>query len=83
MKPLLQRADVRGFMAAIFLMGVLRFVLSYGELPDRQVQFASMTVIIMAGSLYFGIVGATHKERLKEAYLLLLPYMIVEVAALS
>ena len=83
MKPLLQRRDVRGFIAAIVLMGVLRFVLSLADLPDSAVKYASMTVVILVGAVYFAIVSQTHLERLKEAYLLLLPYMIVEVAALS
>jgi hypothetical protein len=42
-----------------------------------------MTVIMAAGFLYFAIVSTTHKERLKAAYLLVLPYMIIEVAALG
>ena len=83
MKPMLQRADVRCFVAAIFLMGLLRFVLTSAALPDAVVKFFSMTVIIFAGTVYFALRTETHKERLKAAYLLLFPYMVVEVAALG
>jgi hypothetical protein len=83
MKSMIQRGDVRGFVAAIFLMGFLRFVLTMIALPDSLVKFFSMSVIILVGTVYFAIRTATHKERLKAAYLLLFPYMAVEVAALG
>jgi len=77
------KTSIKLFMAAIAVMGVIRFVLTMAGLPDSVVKFASMTVIIMAGSIYFAFAATTHKERLKAAYLLILPYMIVEVAALG
>jgi len=77
------KTSMKGFMAAIVVMGVIRFALTMAGLPNTVVKFASMTVLIMAGLLYFALVSATHKERLKAAYLLILPYMIVEVAALG
>lgn len=80
---MLQRADVRGFVIAIFLMGLLRFALTVAGLPDGVVKFFSMTVILLAGSVYFALRTETHKERLKAGYLLMFPYMIVEVAALG
>lgn len=80
---MLQRTDVRRFVAAIFLMGLLRFVLTTASLPDAFVKFFSMTAVILAGTVYFAIRTETHKERLKAAYLLLFPYMVVEVAALG
>jgi hypothetical protein len=80
---MLKRADVRRFVAAIFLMGVVRFVLTVAALPDTFVKFFSMSVIILAGMLYFAIRTETHKERLKAAYALFFPYMVVEVAALG
>ena len=70
-------------MAAIAVMGVIRFVLTIAGLSNAAVKFASMTVIMIAGTLYFGVVSLTHKERIKAAYLLVLPYMIIEVAALG
>src|SRR5262245_29695552 len=71
------------FIGSIAVIGVIRFVLTVAGLPNSVVKFASMTVILMAGTLYFGIASSTHKERLKAAYWLILPYMLIEVAALS
>jgi hypothetical protein len=83
MKALLQRADIRGFIAAIFLMGLLRFVLTTAGVADSTVKFFSMSVILLAGTIYFALHTETHKERLKASYLLFFPYMVVEVAALA
>lgn len=80
---MLQRTDVRAFMAAILLMGLLRFALTVAALPDAFVKFFSMTVILLAGTVYFALRTETHKERLKAGYLLMFPYMVVEVAALG
>ena len=74
---------MRGFIAAIFIVGVIRFALTITNFPDSVVKYFSMTVVSMAGVVYFGIATGTHKERLKAAYLLILPYMVVEVAALG
>jgi len=77
------KTSIKFFMAAIAVMGVIRFALTMAGLPNSVVKFASMSVIILAGVVYFGIVSTTHKERIKAAYLLILPYMIVEVLALG
>jgi hypothetical protein len=77
------KTSMKIFIAAIAVMGVIRFALTLAGLPNDVVKFASMTVIMMAGTLYFAVVSTTHKERLKAAYLLVLPYMIIEVLALS
>lgn len=74
---------MRGFMVAIFAMGVLRFVLTVSGIPDSTVKYFSMTAVVSAGILFFAAATQTHKERLIASYLLILPYMIVEVAALS
>jgi hypothetical protein len=83
MSSLLHRRSMLGFILAIFAMGILRFILTIAGLPDSTVKFFSMTVIIMLGTVYFAFTTTTHKERLKAAYWLILPYMIVEVAALG
>jgi len=70
-------------MIAIAGMGVLRFILNMSGVPNEIVKYFSMTAVMMAGSVYFAIATATHKERLKAAYLLVLPYMTVEVLALG
>jgi len=71
------------FMAAIFLMGVVRFALTVSGLPDSFVKYFSMTAVSVAGVLYLGVTTETHKDRFKAAYLLIFPYMVVEVAALG
>src|SRR5438045_2265579 len=83
MTPLLQKPSMKGFIAVIFAMGVIRFVLTVAGQPDSFVKFFSMTVLILAGTLYFALTTGTHKERLKASYFLILPYLIVEVAALA
>ena len=71
------------FIAAIAGMGVVRFILTMSGVPNDVVKYFSMTAIIIVGAIYFAIATATHKERLKAAYLLVLPYMAIEVLALS
>lgn len=71
------------FIFSIAAMGVIRFILDVGGVPKDVVKYFSMTAIITAGALYFAIATSTHKERLKAAYLLILPYMVIEVIALS
>lgn len=83
MKSLLQRVSVRWFIALIFVTGIARFVLSIAGLPNSTVKYVSMTAVIAAGAVFFAFVLRTHRERLYAAYLLILPYMIIEVAALS
>jgi hypothetical protein len=77
------KTSLKLFMAAIAVMGVIRFLLTIAGVPNNVVKFASMTAIITVGMIYFGAVLPTHKERLKAAYWLILPYMIIEVAALG
>jgi hypothetical protein len=74
---------MKGFIAAVVLMGVVRFSLNVAGLPNEIVKYFSMTAVILIGLLYFALVTATHKERLKAAYLLVMPYMTVEVLALG
>jgi hypothetical protein len=83
MTPLLRRTDMRLFMAAIFGIGVLRFALTLAGLSNDVVKNFSMTAIMLVGTVYFALKTESHKERLKAAYLLTLPYMVVEVAAIG
>jgi hypothetical protein len=77
------RTSMKVVIAAILVIGVIRFALTIVGLPNSVVKYASMSVIIAGGAIYFAIASSTHKGRLKDAYLLILPYMIVEVAALG
>jgi hypothetical protein len=71
------------FMGAILATGIARFILTLGGLPNDLVKYASMTAVIATGALFFAIILRTHRERLYAAYLLILPYVIVEIAALG
>ena len=71
------------FIIAIPSMGVFRFILSVSGVPNEIAKYFSMTAIMLAGSIYFAAATTTHKERLKAAYLLVLPYLTVEVLALG
>jgi hypothetical protein len=42
-----------------------------------------MSGVILAAIVYFALTTTTHKERLQAAFLLVLPYMVIEVAALG
>jgi hypothetical protein len=70
-------------IVAIAGMGMIRFFLDAEGVPKDIVKYFSMTAVMIACSVYFAIATTTHKERLKAAYLLVMPYMTVEVLALS
>ena len=74
---------MKAFVAAVFVMGILRFILTTAGLPNSTVTYFSMSAVIAAGALYFGMTLKTHKDRLKAAWILVFPYMVVEVAALG
>lgn len=76
------KSSIKWFMAFILLTGIARFALTVFGLPNTAIRFASMSVVIAIGAVYFAINSSTHMDRLKDAYLLILPYMSVEVAAL-
>src|SRR6058998_2712448 len=86
-KPAKTRGDMskttKAFIVAIAVMGIVRFILDANGVPKDVVKYFSMSAIMVIGSLYFAIATATHKERLKASYLLVMPYMTVEVLALS
>src|SRR5947207_14288679 len=73
----------KAFIVAIAVMGIVRFILDANGVPKDVVKYFSMSAIVVIGSLYFAITTATHKERMKASYLLVMPYMTVEVLALS
>jgi len=74
---------MKWFIVAIAAMGVVRFILDAGGVSKDVVKFFSMSVLVLAGWLYFAFTSTTHKERLKAAYLLVMPYMAIEVLALG
>src|SRR6266699_4878674 len=78
-----RRVFMKASIVAIAAMGMMRFILDAGGVPKDIVKYFSMTAVMIACSVYFAIAAETHKERLKAAYLLVMPYMAVEVIALS
>lgn len=74
---------MRGFIAAIFGVGIVRFVLSISGAPNSVVKYVSMTAVIALGAVVFATTTKTHKDRLFAAYFLIFPYMVVEVLALA
>ena len=74
---------MKAFIAAIAAMGVIRFVLNTSGVPNEIVRYFSMTALMIIGAIYFAVATSTHKERLKAAYLLVMPYMAIEVLALG
>lgn len=74
---------MRASIVAIAAMGMVRFTLDAEGVAREIVKYFSMTAVMIAASIYFAIAITTHKERLKAAYLLVMPYMTVEVLALS
>lgn len=74
---------MKWFIGAIATVGAVRFILNISGVPNDIVKYFSMTVVMIVGSLYFAIATTTHKERLKAAYLLVMPYMTIEVLALG
>jgi hypothetical protein len=74
---------LKAFIIAIAAMGVLRFVLTVSGLPNNLVKYFSMTAIMTIAQIYFAAVTSSHKERLKVSFLIVMPYMAVEVLALG
>lgn len=70
-------------MAAILVVGSIRFGLTVSGAPDEVTKFASMSVVILAGCLYFGVADRSWKELLLISYLLILPYMAVELGGIG
>ena len=78
-----RKSAVIGFAAAILTVGGLRFALTLSGVPDRLTTYSSMSVVILAGIIYFGIICTTWKDRLLAAAALYLPYTLVAVIGLG
>ena len=74
---------MKAFIAAIAGMGIVRFALDRAGVPMDVVKYFSMTAIMVIATVSFAIATATHKQRLKDSYLLVMPYMAIEVLALG
>jgi hypothetical protein len=80
---LISRGAIIAFMGAIVLVGLVRFSLTVSGAPDEVTKYASMTVVILAGCVYFGAASHSWKELLVVSFLLILPYMAVEVLGIG
>lgn len=78
-----KKRTVIGFVIAILAVGALRFALSLAGVPDRLTTYCSMTLVIVVGTPYFAIVCPRWSDRLLAAYVLFLPYTLVDVVALG
>lgn len=79
----ISKRAITGFMAAILLVGLVRFGLTVSGVPDEITRYASMTVVYLAGCVYFGVAGLKWKQLAIVSYLLILPYMAVELAGIG
>ena len=70
-------------MVAILLVGLVRLRLVVSGAPDEVTKYVSTTVVILAGCLYFGAASPSWKELLAVSYLLILPYMAVELGGIG
>ena len=78
-----QRTAVIVFVAAILTVGILRVTLSLAGVPDQITTFFSITVVLVAGILYFGITSREWRDRMQAAYVLFVPYTLIAVPALG
>ena len=72
-----------GFMTAILIVGLVRFGLTVSGAPDGIAKYSSMTVVILAGCLYFGVQNLAWRDLARVSYLLALPYVAVELGAIG
>lgn len=80
---MIAKRPVVGFVAAILLVGLLRFSLTVSGASNEVTRYASMTVVILAGCVYFGMRQLPWRDLARISYFLILPYMAIEVAALG
>jgi hypothetical protein len=78
-----KQRQVWWFVAAIVLAGAIRLGLTLIGVPNAVTKFASMSAVILVACFYLGWKTRSFKERLVVSYLLILPYMLVEVIGLG
>lgn len=71
------------FVLLILGVGAARLILTVAGVGDSLTRLASMTVVILAGIVWFGSLQTTWKQRMLIAYALILPYMLIETAGLG
>jgi hypothetical protein len=83
-KALIAKQDqVWWFVGAIVLVGAIRLGLTLAGASNAATKFASMSAVIFVACIYFGKKPQSFRERVVVSYLLILPYMLVEVIGLG
>jgi hypothetical protein len=77
------RTELPVFVLLILGVGAARFALTMAGVADDLTRYASMTLVIGAGIVWFGSLPTGWRERMQISYALILPYMLVETAALG
>ena len=77
------RRPLAAFVAAILASGAVRFALTVNGVPDAVAAWASMTAVMLAAAGYFALRTSGRRERLIVSYVIVAPYMAVEVLALG
>lgn len=67
----------------IIAVGCIRAVLTLNGVPNDLTRLASMTVVILAASVYFSGRPTRPRERLLISYGLIAPYMLIEAIGLG
>jgi hypothetical protein len=78
-----KRTAVVAFVFAILAVGLTRFAMTLLGVPDRITTFFSISVVIGAGLLYFGLTCDRWRDRMIAAYVLFVPYTVIAVTALG
>jgi hypothetical protein len=81
--PPVRYPKLAGFATATLLTGATRFALTVAGVPDEITRYASMTAVILIAILYYGRLNPGRRERVIVAYLLVAPYMFIEVVGLG
>ena len=78
-----RRPAVAAFVSTILVVGLSRLGLSLAGVPDRITTFLSISVVILAGVVYFGATCSQWRDRYLAAYVLCVPYTLIAVSALG
>ncbi len=81
--PRISTRPAAAFVVAILFVGLVRLALTASGVPDAVTKYASMTAVILAGCVYFGAAGLAWKQLAVVSYLLILPYMAIELISIG
>jgi hypothetical protein len=81
--PAMGSRDVWLFPAAILVAGTIRFALTVLGVPNAIAKYSSMSAVILAGCIYFGMRAKFYREIAKYAYVLIVPYMLIVLVGIG